>query len=688
MISKLLENNKDLALVIGMMLILVILFAPIPAPMLDLAIIANFGLGLTILLLTFYVKKPVEFSTFPSLLLVATLFRLSLNVAATRLILTGADAGDVINAIGSFAVQSNFVIGLVVFFILVVVQYIVVTSGAQRVSEVAARFTLDSMPGQQMSIDADLNMGLIDQKEAVRRRKELEKEASFYGAMDGASKFVKGDAIAGVIILLINIIAGGIIGIVQMGMTWHDALQHFTLLTIGDGIATQLPALIISIATGIIVTRSSADRELSTEVFRQLASVPRIPIIVAALLLALTLLPGMPKWPIVLIVGLAMLAWYRGRRAPAPEADESADPSSAEMAVPEPSAPLEIVLGSDLAAAWRDREALIMDRISGLRRSMEADYGVGFPAVRITEGSSLGSLEYQVRLFGSGFGRGEIHPDLMLGIPAPDQGAGLDGIETRDPAFGLRALWLDQDRAAEAKAAGVRVIDPVTVLITHFSDIVQGELATLVTRAVVVRMLEEVRGRQPGLIEEFIPTNLSVSDVQRVLQNLLGEGVSIANLDLILEHVADLSRTQRDPGELTEQVRQRMSYAICHQLRGKHRELAVLSLDPRLENQITTSLAATGTGGVLPIEPKLAEQLIRRLSAMSEAMHADGRAAVLLCGGDIRRQLKTFTRRTIPRLAVLSVNEVPMRITLASYDIVRLEDDRPKPLPAEAARAA
>jgi len=315
MFGKLLKNQKDLALVFATIGILIILFVPIPPAALDLAIIVNFGFGLSIMLLTFYVGKPVEFSTFPSLLLVATLYRLSLNVAATRLILTGGNAGDVINSIGKFAVQGNFVVGLVVFSILIVVQYIVVTSGAQRVSEVAARFTLDSMPGQQMSIDADLNMGLIDQKEAIRRREELEKEASFYGAMDGASKFVKGDAIAGIIILLINILAGWIIGVTQMGMDWSEALQRFTLLTIGDGIATQLPALIISIATGIIVTRSAADKQLSTEVFKQLSSEPRIPLIVTAALLALMLMPGMPKWPILLIAVIAGFTWWRIRRS-------------------------------------------------------------------------------------------------------------------------------------------------------------------------------------------------------------------------------------------------------------------------------------------------------------------------------------------------------------------------------------
>lgn len=677
--SETLRKNKDLALVIGMILILVILFAPIPAPVLDLAIIINVGFGLTILLLTFYVRKPVEFSTFPSLLLVATLYRLSINVAATRLILTGADAGEVINSIGTFAIQGNFVIGLVVFSILVVVQYVVVTSGAQRVSEVAARFTLDSMPGQQMSIDADLNMGLIDQKQAVARREELEKEASFYGSMDGASKFVKGDAVAGIIILLIDIIAGWIIGVVQMGMPWDVALDRFTLLTIGDGIATQIPALIIAIATGIIVTRSSADKELGTEVFRQLASVPRIPLIVAISLMALMLLPGMPKWPILLIIAVSLLGWHRARKASAAarlaaSESEAIDGAGAESTGTAPAPALEIRFGTELAQAWRGEEEVLTERIASLRRVHEQDFGIGFPAVRTADGSGLGTHEYEIRLFGSRFGVAEVHPDRLLAIGAPADGApAFDGIETRDPAFGLPARWIEPSDASAARRAGVNVIDPMTVLITHFAEIVQSEIATLVTRSVVVKLLEDVRERQPGLVEELIPNALSVSDVQRVLQNLLGEGVSIANIDLILEHLVDLARTQKDPGELTEMIRQRLSYSICHQLRGKHNDLAVLSLDPRIENQIVANVAQGGVSSALLVEPRIADQLIRKLSALAESMHCEGRAPVLLCGAEVRRHIKAFTRRSIPRLSVLSVNEIPMRMNLRSFDIVQVE---------------
>lgn len=672
MLDRLLRDNRDLILVAAIFIILVILFAPIPPAMLDLSIIANFGLALTILLLTFYVRKPVEFSTFPSLLLVATLYRLSLNVAATRLILTGASAGQVIGSIGTFAVQGNFVVGLVVFAILVVVQYVVVTSGAQRVSEVAARFTLDSMPGQQMSIDADLNMGLIDQDEAKRRRRELEREASFYGAMDGASKFVKGDAVAGIIILLIDIIAGWIVGVVQLGMGIGEALERFTLLTIGDGIAAQLPALIISVATGIIVTRSASDRELSTEVMAQLSSVPRIPLIVTGVLMALLLLPGMPKWPILVIGALALFAWRRIRRGAA--ADIAAEAIEAEEAAAGAQPPmLDIRLGSELAAAWRGSEAVILDRIEGLRRLQERKVGIGFPAVKIVDGP-LGDREYEIRLFGSRFAAAEIWPDRLLAIGTPGGGARIDGVPTIEPSFGLPATWIVAADEPRAREAGLSIVDPITALVTHFGEIAGGEMATLVTRPVVTRLLEEARQRQPGLVEELIPGSLAVSDVQRIVQNLLAEGVSIANFDLILEHLADLARTQREPAELTEQVRQRLSYAICNQLRGDHADLAVLSLDPRIENQIVSSLGSVTAGGVLPIEPGLAERLMRRLAGMAEAMHKEGRAPVLLCGAELRRHFRAFTRRSIPRLSVLSVNEIPLRITLSSFDVVKVEN--------------
>jgi flagellar biosynthesis protein FlhA len=666
-----LKNNKDLALVGCVLLVLTILFAPIPPALLDLSIIMNLGLAITILLLTFYVAKPVDFSTFPSLLLVATLFRLSLNVAATRLILTGADAGEVINSIGSFAVQGNFVVGLVVFLILVVVQFVVVTSGAQRVSEVAARFTLDSMPGQQMSIDADLNMGLIDQKEAIRRRAELEKEASFYGSMDGASKFVKGDAIAGIIIVLINIVAGWTIGVLQMGMSWDDALQRFTLLTIGDGIATQLPALVISVATGIIVTRSSADRELGTEVVKQLSSVPRIPLIVAGVLSVLLLLPGMPKWPLLLIIGAAVFGWLQFRKGQSNQAldrEEQAEQLSEKTAPPA----IEIRLGPALAGAYASEQAELLERIAGLRRHYEQLYGFTIPNVRITDTDSLGDLDYEIRLLGSRFASAQIHPERMLAIGQRKLDPSIDGIDALDPSFGLPALWIDGRSQEKARGAGFKIVDPVTVLVTHVGEVLQSELAMLLSRSLVTRMLDDVRARQPGLVEELVPNVLAVSDVQRVLQNLVAESVSIANVDVIIEHLVDLARFQKDPAELTELVRQRMSYAICHQLRGAYDDLAVLNLDPRIENQIATNIAQGASHGLI-VEPRTAEALMRNLIDLTDAMMQNGRAPVLLCGNELRRHLRNFTRRSLPRLSILSIAEIPSRINLTSFDVVRVE---------------
>ncbi|WP_232475844.1 flagellar biosynthesis protein FlhA [Flavisphingomonas formosensis] len=661
----------------GVIAILLILFSPIPPALLDLLIIVNFAFGLTILLLTFYVVRPVAFSTFPSLLLVATLFRLSLNVAATRLILTGANAGEVIGAIGSFAVQGNFVIGLVVFFILVVVQYVVVTSGAQRVSEVAARFVLDSVPGQQMSIDADLNMGLIDQNEAKRRRKDLEKEAAFYGAMDGASKFVKGDAIAGIIILLIDIIAGWIVGVAQMGMDWSAALQTFTLLTIGDGIVTQVPALVISVATGIIVTRSSADRQLSTEVFSQLTSVPKIPLIVLAALLLLLAMPGMPKWPIILIAMLATASFFAVRRRQRAEEDGQglfeAAADAAESQAGAPVLPVEVRLGKELGQQWVAIKPLLSERIATLRSQQEQLSGFAFPSVVFQDGSGLKPLHYEIALFGVRHGQGELHPDQMLAIqPAEGNRRALPGVETRDPAFGLPAAWIEESHYEQARSDGYTLIDPVTVLMTHLGETLRREAAMLLTRADVLALLEGVRARQPGLIEELVPAIMTVSDVQRVLQNLLAEEVSIRNMDLITETLVDCGRAAKDPAELTELVRQRLSYSICDTLRGNHDQLAVLSLDPRTEGQIAESLRRSEGAGFL-LDPRLADQLIRKLIPMVETMIRQSLAPVLLCSPEIRRHLKTFTRRSVPRLAILSVSEVPHTVDLASFSVLKID---------------
>ena len=670
MLARLYQNNRDLMLVGALLAILTVLFAPIPPAMVDFAIICNFGLALTILLMTFYVKRPVDFSTFPSILLIVTLLRLSINIAATRLILTQANAGEVIGAVGAFAVGGNYIVGFVVFLILVVVQFVVVTSGAQRVSEVAARFTLDSMPGQQMSIDADLNMGLIDQTEAQRRRHELEQEASFYGAMDGASKFVKGDAVAAIIILLINVIAGSLIGILQLGLSWSESLQRFSLLTIGDGIAAQLPALIVSVATGIIVTRSSADRDLSTEIYAQLSSIPRIPWIVAAALMLLMLLPGMPKWPIAIVIALLGMAWWRSHMAQSTAPDESTEELAQEAAtLADRHDGIEVMLGGDLAATFAERRGLLLERIAALRRAHQAEFGAPLPPVRIRDGEGGGFIDLEVRLFGTRFALMQIHPDRHLAIAPSDKGQRIEGLEADAPFLGQFAYWIEPAQAPGAQERGFTVVEPAAVMIACLADTVRAEAARLLSRQVVTEMVDALRQRQPGLVEDLIPAMLSISEIQRVLRNLLGEGVSIANLDLIFENLVDLARGQRDPDELAELLRQRIGFAICDKLRGRHRELAVISLDPRLENELTGAMATPGRA----VDPRLAESIVRRMGPIADRMFREGRAPVLLCGNEIRRAIRTLTARAIPRLSVISVGEIPERIDLSSFDVVKVE---------------
>ncbi|MDR6411302.1 UNVERIFIED_ORG: flagellar biosynthesis protein FlhA [Burkholderia sp. 1595] len=681
-----LRNHSDLALVFAVVVILLLLFTPIPAVALDLFIIVNFAFAFTILLLTFYVARPVDFSTFPSLLLIATLFRLSLNIAATRLILSGAEAGRVIGAIGEFVVQGNFVIGLIVFFILIVVQYVVVTTGAQRVSEVAARFVLDAMPGQQMSIDADLNMGLIDQDEAKRRRKALEKEAGFYGSMDGASKFVKGDAIAGIIIMLINILGGWAVGVAQMGMPLGEAMQVFTLLTIGDGIVTQVPALIISVATGIIVTRSSADGQLSNEVLRQLVQFPKIQLLVIAALTGLLALPGMPKWPVLILAALVLGSWLMARRKraqmedgdqPAGVDSDAQNPADSQQALPA----VEVSFGSALTSAWMPMQSVLAERIAAFRKQYAADMGVTVPAVVFRDGSQLGSNDYRILLFGDRFGHATLYPEKTLAIHSSDKGEKLPGIATRDPAFGLPAVWIDPAQLAQAKTLGYTAVDPITVLITHVTEIIKANVPSLLSRTEVVAMLEGVRGRAPGLVEELVPNVLAVSDVQHVLQNLLTEQVAIRNIDLIVEVLADTGRHEKDPVALSERVRQRLGHGICQAIQGEHDALAVLTLDPALEAAILQNLQDADGSGAFVLDPRLAESFLGRLVAQVDAMMRQNVMPVLLCRPEMRRHLKTFTRRVAPRLAVLSMNEVPHSVNLRSFSMLSVDA-----LPAAASR--
>ena len=673
-LRRILGEHSDIAMVVLVVGVLFMLFAPIPAPLLDFLILANFSFALLILLLTFYMAKPVEFSTFPSLLLIATLFRLALNISATRLILRDADAGQVIGAIGSYVVGGNYVIGLIVFLILVVVQYVVVTSGAQRVSEVAARFTLDSMPGQQMSIDADLNMGFIDQEEAQRRRKNISKEAAFYGAMDGASKFVKGDAIAGIIIMLINSIGGLVIGVTQMGMKWGQALQSYTLLTIGDGIVTQVPALIISVGTGLIVTRSAADANLSTEAFRQLISFPKTLMLVTLSLIALMFLPGIPTLPVlILIIFYGIVVWFSRKTTPGKSTDAGGADASTKAASHENAyellsiEPVEIQLGVDLVPMMETDQAIFTERISTFRKQYAQESGLVLPNVRFKSGARLTASAYEIAIFGVAVAKGELLHDRLLAVNPGGNAPKLRGIDTKEPSYGLPAVWIEEAMRDEARAAKYTVVDPLTVFMTHLCEVLRQQSATLLTRQETERLLKRVRETQPGLVEEIIPTVIGVGEVQRVLQNLLKESVSIRNLDAVMETLVDHAKNNKDPAYLTELVRQRLGSLICQSLVSGDNVLQVMTLDPSIEHSLMQNIRAVESGGALVVEPKFAEQVITRLVQQTEKMMISNLRPVLLCAPELRRHIRVLSERMVPNLRVVSLAEVPNSLELRSF---------------------
>ena len=668
-------NQSDLILAVLMVGILMILFTPIPPGMLDFFLIANFCFALLILLLTFYVEKPLDFSTFPSLLLIATIFRLALNISATRLILSDASAGQVIDAVGEHVVAGNYIIGMIIFLVLIVVQYVVVTSGAQRVAEVAARFTLDSMPGKQMSIDADLNAGLIDDDQARERRKQIEKEGSFYGAMDGASKFVKGDAIAGIIIIIIDIIGGLAIGIAQKGMAWGDALHTYTLLTVGDGIVTQIPALIISTGTGIIVTRAGSDEFLSKEITRQITAFPKTLVLIAIGLVGLAILPGIPTFPVLIILGLVTIFTVFAFKAKnkniesesMEEVVTSQDDDVYNMLTVEP---IEVIVGQNLIPVVGGEESLFMDRIVSFRKQFAIESGLVLPKVRVKDNKKLGPSNYEIYIHGAKVAEGEVHVGCVLAIDPGGVIEKLEGIETKDPTYGLPAVWVQEEQRENAKMAGYTLVDSNTVLMTHLSEILRQNSADLLSRGEAERLVNRIKEREPTLVEELIPNVLTITDVQKVLQNLLKEKVSIRNLEMILEVLVDYGKQNKEPGYLTEMVRQKLASIICHRLSNEEGNIYVLTLDPSIEQSLITGVRTGEAASGLVLEPKFAEQVLARLAGQVESMMNANLKPVLLCAPELRRHIRQFTERVVPHLNVVSMSEVPNTTNLKSFGMV------------------
>lgn len=659
-------NLSELIMVIFATGILLILFVPIPAGLLDLLLIVNFSWALTILLLTFYTQTPLNFSTFPALLLISTLFRLSLNISATRLILGDGDAGRVIAAIGQYVINGNYVMGLVVFLILIIVQYLVVTNGAQRVAEVAARFTLDSMPGKQMSIDADLNMGLIAQQEAKHRRAQIEKEASFYGAMDGASKFVKGDAIAGILIILVDIIGGLAIGMTQKGLSMTEAIHTYTLLTVGDGLITQIPALIISTATGIIVTRAATDAHLGSEIARQIAAYPKILVMVCLGLAGLLFLKGIPVFSVLLILSLfALTAWFSMKKEKQVSMEIEDDSLYEKIRIH----PIEIQLNSELFAALAQQEKSLLAVIQQIRERFAHEYGFVMPEVKLRADKKLNFPYYGINIQGNSQGFNQLHLDKYLVIFSNDhkkQDINLGkGIDVRDPSYGLPALWVFQDKKEAAMAADLTVCEPVTVITTHLSEVVQNQMADLFTRSETENLLDQPHLR--NLRDELIPSLLSLSIVQRILQQLLEEKVSIRYLPTILDVLLEYGKSTQDVRQLTEIVRARLAIPICQKLLVNQKSLHVLTLEPGLEQKLNQSLVPENW----TLEPSLTERFITSLANQVEKMLGERKRPVLLCSSALRRQIKQLTQRVIPHLTVLAMNEVPVNIQVESFGIVK-----------------
>jgi flagellar biosynthesis protein FlhA len=678
-------KNVDLLMAVALIGILGVMLIPLPAILLDLALTASITSSLVILLVALYTNKSLDFSVFPSLLLITTLFRLSLNVATTRLVLSEGHRGDesagaIIKAFGSFVVGDNYVIGLIVFVILVVINFVVITKGSGRVAEVAARFTLDAMPGKQMSIDADLNSGLINEEQARKRRKEIEQEADFYGAMDGASKFVRGDAIAGILITVVNIIGGLFIGVLQHGLDVSTAAQFYTKLTIGDGLVSQIPALIISTAAGIIVTRSSTGKDMGSDVVGQLLINPRA-LYVGAAVTAILALVGLPAFPFLSVAAvLAGLGWMvqRSRQEEADLQRKKADDlaSKPEKEKIENLLPLDLVeleVGYGLInIVESDQSGDLLERIVSIRKQFALDLGLIVPSIHIRDNLQLDPGEYRLLIKGNKVGGGRLKPEYLLAMDPGNTLTRVDGIPTKEPAFGLDALWIGRSQKEEAELAGYTVVDLATVMATHLTEIIRTHAHELLGRQEASALVENFKRSYPKVVEDLIPDPLPLGSVVRVLQNLLREQVSIRDLLTIFETLADEASRTKDPEMLTEQVRRALARGITSRYRTDEGRVPVLSLDPNLEELIANSLLQTEQGVQLVMDPRVAHAMIEGIATTIEQHPEIAGQPILLTSPTARRHIFKLTNRFIPQLVVLSHNELSPDAQIANVGTVEL----------------
>ncbi|HTP18813.1 MAG TPA: flagellar biosynthesis protein FlhA [Solirubrobacteraceae bacterium] len=684
-ISKLLKHT-DLVAAVSVVVVVTMLIVPLPSMLLDLFITINISAALAVVVATMYLQKPLEFSAFPSLLLLTTMFRLAINVSVTRLILTKGDAGSVVHDFGQFVVSGDVVIGLVIFLILVVIQFVVVTNGAGRVAEVAARFTLDAMPGKQMAIDADLNAGLITDQEARHRRSEIAREADFYGAMDGASKFVKGDAMAAVIITGINLIGGIVVGVVQHHVPFSQATHTYSLLTVGDGLAAQIPALLISVATGILVTRSASEKDLGSDLANQILRQKKAPLVAGCVVCAFALIPGLPKLPFLFIGGIMAAIGYSVRNGmpdelaaaaaaaalPAPtEADKPSAPRE-EVLKELPIDPLELGIGFGLVPLVDRRTGgSLVRRVSMIRRQIASELGMVIPPVRIHDEVDLDSHEYVVKVRGTVVARGQVMAGHHLAMDPGDAVGTLPGIPTTEPAFGLPAIWIPETQHAEAEALGYTVVDGESVIVTHLTETIRNHAAHLLTRQDVRQLLDQLKEINEAVVTEVVPDVLSLGEIQRVLQSLLAEGVSIRDLGAIVESVGDKARITRDPNLLAEYARQALGRAITAPHLDPMQTLRVITLDPTVEQELATSITQTSDGEYLAMEPMRAQAVLTAVKSQSDQASARGGIRpVLLCSARVRRHVRRLLESSVPHLPVCSYNEVAPGISVETIGVV------------------
>src|SRR5579884_2131984 len=674
----------DLTMAVAAIVVIGLMVIPLPTVLLDVLLAVNITSALTILLVSMYVGDALEFSVFPSLLLVMTLFRLGLNVAATRLILLQGEAGTVISAFGNFVGGGNFVVGVVVFLILMIIQFVVSTNGAGRVAEVAARFTLDAMPGKQLAIDADLNAGLINETEARRRRRNIEMEADFYGAMDGASKFVRGDAIAAVVIVLVNVFGGFGVGVLQQGLSLTAALQNYTLLTVGDGLVSQIPALLISTATGIMVTRAASEANLGRDVIGQFAKNPRAFGIAGAVLLVLAAIPGLPKLPFLLIGSIALVgAWAvnrnQGRAAAAATAAEHAQAAAAK---PQENVadlltvdPMELEIGYGLIPLVdQEQGGNLLSRITMIRRQLALDLGIVLPTIRVRDNLQLRPNTYVVKLRGVEVARGEVMVTHFLAMNPGTAEEGLEGIPTTEPAFGLPALWISSGQRETAELLGYTVVDPSSVLTTHLTEVIKTHAPAILSRQDVKSLVDNLRRDYPALLDELIPNLVGLGEIQKVLQNLLRERVSVRDLVTVLESIADAARTTKDTDVLTEFARRGLARSISAQYKDDQNNLPAMMLAPQVDQMLSWALQQTDQGTMIAIDSPTAQRLIGRIGREMERMAQQGHQPVLICSSRLRLPLRRLTERSLPNLVVLSFAEIVPQVNVVSSGLVALDE--------------